>query len=340
MRRTILLAGTIALVLSACSRETQASGPPTGAEPSASRSATGSPTQAIRVFRDVHYLSKPEGGKGTSLLDVYAPKDAGPWPTVVVLHGGGETKEDQREMATAAAERGAVVFVPTWSRMDAEVVEASTPEELRAALVAGIGDVGAAVRFARGTAASYGGDAGNLTLFGYSYGAIGAAMEAFSGAPASTSGLKGAGSTIPESLVVGDGDYLLATLPDEAMVADPGLMHVFSPWDYVGQGADFPITVIDSADPSLSRPVPDPWAEDYWLAERDPSGELRRGLEKLGAFETGLYVNSSGLKLFTERLREAGDTVTYVTLTNSTHTGWSEEGWQSVLAAVVPNAQP
>ena len=38
---------------------------------------------------------------------------------------------------------------------------------------------------------------------------MGATMEAFSRAPASEGGLEGAGSTIPESLVVFDGDYLL-----------------------------------------------------------------------------------------------------------------------------------
>jgi hypothetical protein len=340
MRRSILFVAVAALVLSACSGETQTSGSPTGAGPSASPSATGYRAHAIRIFRDVRYLSKPEGGKGTSLLDVYAPKDAGPWPSVVILHGGGGTKKDPSALAAAAAERGVVVFVPTWSRMEAEVVEASTPKELRAALVAGIGDVAAAVRFARGTAASYGGDPENLTLFGHSYGAIGATMEALTGAPAAKSGLEGAGSTVPESLVVFDGDYLLATLPDEAMAGDPGLMHVFSPWDYLGRRVDFPITVIDSADPNLSREVPDTWAEDYWLAVRDPSGKLRRGLDKLGAFETGVYFNSSGLKLFTERLRADGDTVSYITLVNSTHTDWSKEGLQSLLDAIVPNAQP
>ena len=314
--------------------------PPATRGPSASPSATARVAQAIQVFRNVPYMSEPEGGRGTQLLDVYAPKDAGPWPMVVMLHGGGETKKGPSSLAAAAAKRGAVVFVPEWSRMDAEIVEASTAKELRAMLVAAIGDVAAAVRFARGTAASYGGDPEHLTLFGYSYGAMGATMDAFTGARAAKSGLHGEGSTIPEALVVLDGDYLNATLPDEAMARDPGLMGLTTPWDYLGQRVDFPITVIDSGDLGLGRDVPDPWAKDSWLVVRDPSGELRRGLEALGAFENGFYLAGSGLTLFAQQLRAAGDTVTYVTLTNSTHTSFSEEDVQTVLDSLVPAARP
>jgi pimeloyl-ACP methyl ester carboxylesterase len=285
-------------------------------------------------------MGEPEGGPGTSLLDVYYPKDEGPWPVVVMLHGGGGTKRDQSDLAAAAAKRGAVVFVPTWSRMDGEIVEASSSRELRAKLGAAIGDVAAAVRFARGTATSYGGDPERLTLFGFSYGAMGATMDAFTGARPAKSGLRGAGSTIPESLVVFDGDYLNATLPDEALARDPHLMGLTTPWRYLGKRVDFPITVINSGDLGLGRDVPDAWAKDSWLAVRDPSGELRRGLEQLGALENGFYFNEDGLELFAERLLEAGDTVNFVSLTDSQHTYQSEEDVETILDAIVPYPQP
>ena len=59
----------------------------------------------IRDVRDVRYMSKAEGSKGSALLDVYAPTDAGPWPVVVMLHGGGTTKDDYEGWATKTARR-------------------------------------------------------------------------------------------------------------------------------------------------------------------------------------------------------------------------------------------
>ena len=343
MRRTI--AALTTLVLAACGGSGIAGNSPS-ASPSSSGTAAASPSatdhveRAVRVFRDVRYLSEPEGGKGTSLLDVYAPKDAGPWPVVVMLHGGGETKDGYEGWATEAARRGAVVFVPTWSRMDNDVAATLTSREFRAALVTAIGDIAAAVRFARGTAASYGGNPEDLTLFGHSYGAMGATMEAFSGIPAAESGLHGAGSTIPESLVVFDADYLLASFGDDLLARDPSLMHVFTPWDHLGQQVDFPITMLDSVTPELSRNAWDAWDEGSWLDTRDPSGDLRRALEAMGVFDDDLYTNGDGMWLLAERMRADGDSVTYVTLTDSSHWELGPLGWESMLEALVPDNQP
>jgi hypothetical protein len=274
------------------------------------------------------------------LLDVYAPKQAGPWPPVVMLPGGFERKDSYMSYwATLVAERGAVVFVPDWIRIHEMP---PTAKELRAVLVGMIGDIAAAVRFARGTGARYGGDPGNLTLFGHSNGAMGATMEAFGRAPASKGGLRGAGSTIPESLVVLDGDYLLAQQDpwDAELKEDPGIMQVYTPWQYLGRQVDFPVTVIGSGDPNLSRSLGDPWATDSWFVVRDPSGEIRRGLEGLGDLKGNVYLNEDMLKLFVQRLKAAGDTVTYVRLTDSTHELLGEEGLESLLDALVPSTQP
>jgi hypothetical protein len=217
-----------------------------------------------------------------------------------------------------------------------------TAKELRAVLVGMIGDIAAAVRFARGTGARYGGDPGNLTLFGHSNGAMGATMEAFSGAPASRGGLKGAGSTIPDRLVVFDADYLLAQDDpwDEVLRKDPGILQIYTPWQYLGRRFDFPITVIGSGDVNLSREADDPWATDSWFVARDPSGDIRRGLEDVGAFKYGRYYNDGTLELFAKRLKEDGDTVTFVALTDSTHFELGPEGMENMIEALVPNAQP
>jgi acetyl esterase/lipase len=237
------------------------------------------------------------------------------------------------------AQRGAVVFVPDWGRT--EDPSTLVPAEFRGDLITNVGDIAAVVRFARGTGTRYGGDPEQLTLFGHSAGAMQAAVEAFSGASASPGGLEGAGSATPDSLVLFDGDWLLADpMWDTFVTADPGFMKAESPWPYLGRRFDFPITVLGSGDTSLSRPLGDPWAKDSWLQVRDPSGDIRRGLEELGALAGDRYVNESVQQLLVERLKADGDTVTYVRFTDSKHTLLGRQGLASLVDACVPNTQP
>ena len=295
-------------------------------------------TISIRMDVSIPYVARA-GGMRPAVLNVYAPKEGGPWPVVVMLHGGGLTPIAMNGWATQVARRGAVVFVTEWRRTSG----GPSAEELRAVLAANKGDVAAAVRFARATATQYGGDPGNLTLFGHSAGAMQAAVEALGGVSASEGALEGAGSTLPESLVLFDPDYLLGdSMWDPILAADPhpaDVMRLETPWSYLGERVDFPITVIDSGDPSLSRELGDPWAKDSWLALRDPSGDIRRGLEELGALSGDLYINGSVAPFFVGRLKADGDTVTFIRLTDSTHGTLGPEGMKSFLEALVPSAK-
>ena len=316
----------------------------TNASPTASGSARATTAHDIQVVRNVRYMTQ-RAGWIPATLDVYAPKQPGHWPVVVMLHGGGLPRYWLTGWAVKAAQRGAVVFVPDWGvTVSQQSFSPATisPKELRVTSVEGHGDLAAVVRFARGTAARYGGDPAQLTLFGHSAGANEAAMEAFSGVSASKGGLEGAGSTTPESLVLFDPDLLLAGDPvwDKYLAADPGILQVLTPWQFVDRRVRFTITVLGSRDPALTRPVRNAWAKDTWLVVRDPSGRLRRGLESVGAFRGGRFVNDGALKLLVKRLRAAGDEARYVPLTDSTHTALSEEGMTSLLDALVPNAQP
>jgi hypothetical protein len=120
---------------------------------------------------------------------------------------------------------------------------------------------------------------------------------------------------------------------------DSSFMTVWSPFSYLGQTVDFPLTVICSGDPGLSRELGDPWAKDSWLAVRDPSGDIRRGLEKLGALSGDLYTNESAGQLFAQWLKADGDTVTYTRLTDSDHNNVGPEDLGTVLDVLVPNAR-
>ena len=266
---------------------------------------------------NVPYLTRAAGLLPGN-VDVYSPKQAGHWPVVVMLHGGGLQRYWYARWAIPVAKRGAVVFVPEWMSTEAGSWDL-TPKEWQATTVGQLyGDVAAAVRFARATAAQYGGDPQNVTLFGHSAGAQQAVMEAFTGASASAGALAGAGSTIPDSLVLFDGDYIIGdpSTPWDTVVAnDASAMKHWTPWSYLGKRVDFPVTLLASGDPSLTRELGDPWAKDSWLAARDPSGDIRRGLEKLGAFKADLYNAESAQQLLADRLKADGDTVTYVRLT-------------------------
>jgi hypothetical protein len=337
----VVLIVSLGGVLAACSGSeatTSSEVVTTAIQTTTSTQAT-SQAHEIQVFKDIRFMTDRTADR-PPLLDVYAPKQAGPWPLVVMLPGGFEHKDTYMSgWAAKVAARGAVVFVPDWIRIHEMP---PTAQELRAALTGMIGDIAAAVRFARGTAARYGGDPGNLTLFGHSNGAMGATMEALSRAPASAGGLEGAGSTIPEALVVFDGDYLLGQQDpwDPVLAEDPGLMQVYTPWQYLGRRVDSPVTVIGTGDPNLSRELGDPWAKDSWLAVRDPSGDIRQGLDELGVFKGERIQNDSGLELFVKRLQADGDKVTFVRLTDSTHAVLSAKGMESVLEAIVPNVKP
>ena len=120
------------------------------------------------------------------------------------------------------------------------------------------------------------------------------------------------------------------------MAQDPGITQLMTPWRHLGRRVDSPIAVINSGDPDLSMPLGDPWAKDSWLVARDPSGKLRRGLEKLGAFRGHRFTNDYQQELFVQRLRAAGDTVTFITLKDSTHMVLSTKGMESLLDALVP----
>ena len=113
---------------------------PTGVAPAAARSSL-TEDGRMEVTRGIVYAHID--GLPTS-LDVYAPSQQGPWPVVVVVQGLYGGRSYLIPLAKAIASQGAVVY-------NIDVAHGSPH------LTSSIERIGCAVRFARDTAAGYGG---------------------------------------------------------------------------------------------------------------------------------------------------------------------------------------
>ena len=268
----------------------------------------------------------------TGVLDVYAPAKGGPWPVVVMFHGGGFTKAFLTEHARRVADLGFVVFSATWGAGApiAETYEEALPITSQGAC---------AVEYARAHAPEYGGDPATMIVFGHSIAAnFLAATIAFARPEASEGCL---GSRTPgaiDALVTWEGDWVLqATFMswDELLAADPTLMDAFTPWRHLAEQKDLKVAMLVSEDPGadLDRPLPDAEAMDAYFAPRDPSGVLRRQLEANGALTDGILDATESQQLLFSVLKANGNPTWLDTMPGSTHLTLGDEGWKVFLAA-------
>jgi|GEM_PF-7009164 len=285
----------------------------------------------IEKTADVPYLLDPDGT--THVLRVYAPTSPGPWPTAVMIHGGGGAYGAAvlDPWARAVAAEGAVVFVPyhfgnpTWSTAAAAIAEITDVT----------GQLACAVRFARSEAGRYGGDPADVALFGHSAGANLASVIALTDPPVSPDCLADADSAIPEELVLFEGDWLLLGLPvyDPLITEDPSVMDVLTPWSHTADAPRIPIAILDSDDPSLSVHTQD--RIDDALALRDPDGVYRNRLDRASALEDERLTETDAQHLLAEELSNRGYPVYFIDLPDSNHERLSDTALAMVTDALV-----
>lgn len=117
------------------------------------------------VRRDVRFT--PDNWPQELLADVYVPRGAGPWPGVLLIHGGGWSSGDRdqvRNLAERLAKRGFVTFNTTYRLAP----QHRFPAQLY--------DVQTALRWMQGHASEYRMRPERIGAFGYSAGAHLAAM--------------------------------------------------------------------------------------------------------------------------------------------------------------------
>lgn len=132
-------------------------------------------------------------------LQVVYPRAGGPWPVVVLLHGGGWVggePDDVAPLAQALAAQGTVVFNAPY-----RVVFGG------GGYPASFEDAACAVRFARQEAGRYRGDPGRVVLAGYSAGAHIGAVVALAGDEYQSGCLAGDGTPLPDGFVGIAGPY-------------------------------------------------------------------------------------------------------------------------------------
>jgi acetyl esterase/lipase len=274
-------------------------------------------------------------------MDVVVPTSGGPWPVVVVFHGGGGglSKEWSMPIARAIGEQGRVVFVPSHARTSVEWRSEATLREEWDLVVA---EVRCAVAFAKTTAADYGGDPDHVTVMGYSGGGNSALMAAMSDHdPLEACVVSGPGVE-PQAVVNIEGDVLLGPpYYDSAFADDPDTFYAFTPWRDLDADDRFPVFVV-AADTRLSaeRPVGDDRA---WVDLRHVDIDLDGELDAMGVFDDGVFTNLEGNRWAYETLLAAGYDTTWMLLPDSHHAsvneaddwGMSPQAWQLTIDTVL-----
>ena len=215
---------------------TPAAKPVPAATPSPTAEAA---TLTTEITSNIHYADVDE--RGTN-LDVYAPSDPGTWPVVIVVHGGGQVRSSFAPIAEAIASQGAVVYnIDTLFTFPWRSI---------------IERIACAVRFARATAADYGGDPGRITLVGNSLGAATGAVVALAGDDFEGDCVVTDASALPDALVAFEGPYDYATtfngpleldhtiLKDE----DPDLWEAINPYSHIGRNPDLQVRLVHGDD--------------------------------------------------------------------------------------------
>jgi dienelactone hydrolase len=210
----------------------------------------------VSITPAIPYMTGSLQYRGTTTLSAdsstvmgrFVPVGDGPWPVVVLLHGGTQRGSDMRSIAEEIARRGVIVYTPTYLH-DLWDVDAA---QIESGLWAGgtlLGDLSCAVRAARADAADHGGDPDRLIIVGYSMGGAFGATVALAGDDLESAGTSGScvvsdGSAVPAAFVGWEGAYdwdavLSAEFPHLLELA-PDAVQALGPLGHIG-ASDSPL---------------------------------------------------------------------------------------------------
>ncbi len=233
-------------------------------------------------------------------LDVYRPVDPGPWPVVVMAHGGGWVGGDRTHLAAlarTAATSGLVVYNADYRTIQLGGANPATFE-----------DIACAVRYARATAQQYGGRPDRLALLGYSAGGHLAAVVALAGDAFSGDCAVDQGSALPEVFVGVSGPYdsdefqlPLALFFGGTIDEVPEAWAAGNPYSYVGENPQLIVRLFWGQEDPL---VPARFASDFESALTEAGYDVELTLVP-GADHTGMRDPAGGGRAVVTGMLEA-----------------------------------
>lgn len=172
-------------------------------------------------------------------LDIHLPALSGDRPVVVFAHGSGGSKISERAIGRALAESGAVVYQP-------DLVDEHPFLET-------VQQVACAVRYARATAATYGGDPDNVAMVGFSMGAATGVIVGLSGDDFTAGCVENEASALPDVFVGYEGpyDWARSESPSQLQLLereDPVLWAKIDPYSHIGRHPDLIVRLIHGVD--------------------------------------------------------------------------------------------
>jgi len=190
------------------------------------------------IIKDVPYATVQ--GRITS-LDVFVPRAPAPRPVVIVVHGTQQSKKDFFGLSKVLSGKGALVY-------NIDVLGNPPPLAL-------IKRIACAVRFARATAAGYGGDPTRITLIGNSSGASAGIVVALAGEDFEGDCVANDESPHINAFIGYEGGYDYLTThyqgdPDYTKLKeeDPDLWNAINPYSHIGRNPDLQIRLIHGKD--------------------------------------------------------------------------------------------
>jgi predicted esterase len=216
--------------------------------------------EALKVVteKDIPYTRPLQPGVVEQKLDVYHPEGEGPWPVVILVPPVGNYRNTLTAMSLGKklAGQGMVVFVPDAGTEESTYNLTVAAEENGAAIREVLEEISCGLLFAQSNAREYGGNPDNLTIFGYSIGALyglnvalqggqlGSSWENLAaergGPPAQTECVEQGNVEKPDAFVSYGGDYNLGLLKQ----VDPELAEMLDPSANVAGNPGLKVTLL------------------------------------------------------------------------------------------------